>query len=325
MDGPQWSVRSAGLGAVLWLAAPWLPVGSSPSFGSLEHVFVFLPLVAAPLALLLLSTFLQPGLYGVAQRMQPMAASMVLASLFVAKGALAGALTVGWLIMAVMVAISGVRGVRRGASANLSLLAAHLFLPVGGVWLLLSRLGVGPRSFSALTVFLAAVHLHFSGFTLQILIAAARRQLEDSASRLRAAHRCVAIGAIAGIPLIAAGNAFPSPVLKLVGVASMVLSVIGLAAMSLAIAPASPSRIAKWLLVVSAVSGAAAMIVAGVYGAGELAGRGWIGIPRMVQMHGLLNAVGFTFCGLTAHLQWRSASELSRREGRAFPRATSSA
>ena len=48
--GQRWGVTSGGLGAVVWLAAPWLPVGSPPSFGSIEHVFVFLPLVAAPLA-----------------------------------------------------------------------------------------------------------------------------------------------------------------------------------------------------------------------------------------------------------------------------------
>lgn len=296
---------SAGWGGVVWLAAPWLPLGSPPSFGSIEHVFLFLPLVAMPLALLLLSTVLQPGLYGVAQWMQPAAALMVLASFFVAKGALAAGLTVGWSILAVTIGISGVRSVRRGASVNASLVAAHLFLPVGAVWLLLSRLGVGPRSFSALTVLLAAVHFHFSGFTLQLLIAATGRRLRGTASRLRVAHRCVAIGAIAGIPLIAAGNALPSPALKLTGVASMVLSVIGLAATSTLVGLESPSRVARGLLIASAVSVAVAMVVAGIYGAGELAGRGWIGIPRMVKVHGLVNALGFTFCGLSAHLQPR--------------------
>ena len=55
-----------------------------------------------------------------------------------------------------------------------------------------------------------------------------------------------------------------SPVLKVVGVTSMVLSVIGLAATSMAVALASPSRSAKALLIVAAVSVAAGMIVAGV-------------------------------------------------------------
>ena len=45
------------------------------------------------------------------------------------------------------------------------------------------------------------------------------------------------------------------------------------------------------------------MVIAGIYGVGELMGSGWIGIPRMVKIHGLFNALGFTLCGLIAHLQ----------------------
>jgi hypothetical protein len=44
------------------------------------------------------------------------------------------------------------------------------------------------------------------------------------------------------------------------------------------------------------------MGLAGVYGIGELTGADWIGIPRMVAIHGLLNALGFTWCGLLGHL-----------------------
>jgi hypothetical protein len=285
------------------MAAPSL---SPLSFGSLEHTLVFVPLVAVPLALVLLSTLLSRGLYGVAQRMQPVAAFMVLASFSVAKGALAAGLTVGWLITAVTVAISGVRGLRQGARWNASLVAAHLFLPVGALWLFLSRLGVGPRSFSALTVLLAAVHFHFSGFTLQILIAATGRALKDGTSRFSGLHRFVSVGAIAGIPLIAAGNALPSPVLKFVGVASMVLSVLGLAATMVVVARASPSRLGRGMLRVAAASVAGGMIIAGIYGAGELLGAGWIGVARMVQVHGLVNALGFTFCGLSGSLLMRS-------------------
>jgi hypothetical protein len=204
-----------------------------------------------------------------------------------------------------MVAIGGVRRAKQSTGGNLSsasLLAAHLFLPVGAVWLLLSRLGVGPRSFSALTVLLAALHFHYSGFTLQILIAATGRQLQAASSRIRAVHGCAAIGAIVGIPLIAAGNALSSPALKLAGVASIVLGSLALAATSTAVAFESRSPITRGLLLVSAASIAAGMVIAGVYGVGELTGSGWIGISRMVKVHGLVNALGFALCGLIAHL-----------------------
>ena len=59
--GPRWCVKSASVGAFAWLVAPYVPVGAPPTFGSIEHVFTFLPLVAAPLALILLSTMVEPS------------------------------------------------------------------------------------------------------------------------------------------------------------------------------------------------------------------------------------------------------------------------
>lgn len=307
----RWAIMSGALGALLWLAVPVLPVGSPPSFGSIEHVFVSMPLVAAPLAILLLSTMLradgvtEPGPRAVAQRLQPVAAAMVVASFLLPRGPLAGGLTAGWLVMTILLAAGGVRTLKFGAGAqlsNVSLLAAHLFLPIGAGWLLLSRLGVGPRNFAPLTVFLAALHFHFSGFTLQILIAATGRRLQSVSPRLCALHRCLASGAIAGIPLIAAGNIASSPALKFVGVATMVLSSLGLAATSTAVGLDARSRAPRRFLLVSAASIVGAMVLAGAYGVGELTGAAWIGIPRMVTTHGLLNAAGFTVCGLIGHL-----------------------
>jgi len=300
------------MGAVLWVAAPWLPIGAPPSAGSPEHVFASLPLVAMPLALRLASELHRPeglwtkSLYALAQRIQPIAAAMVLASFFVPKGAVAGGLTVGWLAMAVAIAVGGLQSVKPRLGVNLSnvsLLSAHVFLPVGAVWLLLSRLGVGPRNFAALTVLLAAIHFHFSGFALQIVIAATARTLQDSASRWSMVHRCVAVAAIVGIPLIAAGNLLAFPPMKFVGVASMTLAAIALAAASVAIAFASRSPWTRGLLFIAATSVAAGMIVAGIYGVGELMGKGWVGIPRMTRVHGLFNALGFTLCSLSAHLR----------------------
>src|SRR5688500_11291665 len=87
-SGSREGVTCAVMGAVLWLVGPFVPVGSPPSLGSLEHVFLFMPLVAAPLALLLLSVLLESGAdsgagsHRSARRAQPVAAAMVLASFF---------------------------------------------------------------------------------------------------------------------------------------------------------------------------------------------------------------------------------------------------
>ena len=61
-----------------------------------------------------------------------------------------------------------------------------------------------------------------------------------------------------------------------------------------------------FLLIASAACMAAAIALAGVYGIGELIGREWIGIRRMVATHGLLME-GFTVCGLVGCLRLRQA------------------
>jgi len=210
--------------------------------------------------------------------------------------------------MALIVAVAGVtsawplRGVRL---SNVSLLAAPMFLSVGAAWLLLSRLGIGPRVFSPLTVSLAAVHFHFNGFTSQVLIGATGRRLSPASPRRVTLHRLVTLGAIAGLPLLAVGKALPFPAARIFGVGTIALSFVGLSVTSSAVALAERSAVTRHLLLASAASAAAAMGLVGVYGVGELAGRDWIDVGRMVATHGLLMSLGFTLCGLVGHLRLR--------------------
>ena len=83
----------------------------------------------------------------------------------------------------------------------------------------------------------------------------------------------------------------------------MVFSTLALTINMVAVALHARSRLARFLVLVSAGSLLTAMLLAGVYGIGELAGQGFIAIPRMVVSHGMLNALGFTLCGLLGHLQ----------------------
>ncbi|HKY35146.1 MAG TPA: YndJ family transporter [Polyangiaceae bacterium] len=307
---------AAALGAALWVAAPFVPIGAPPTLGSIEHVFVFLPLVAAPLALRLLSSLLHPielaDAWGwrTVRYIQPMAAVMLLASFFVAKGTLAGCLAAPWFVWAVLLALGDGRRILQarlsGPLSRLSLVSAHVFLPIGGAWLLLFRLDIVPRDFTPLRVFLAALHFHFSGFALQILIAATGLCLPGTWRRLTELHRVSAIGAVVSLLLIAAGNIAQAPVLKFMGVSAMILSTIALASSMAAVALNASSRPARWLLLVSAGSLLSAMLLAGVYGVGELTGHTFITIRRMVVSHGILNALGFTVCGLLGHLQLRN-------------------
>ncbi|HEX9402697.1 MAG TPA: YndJ family transporter [Anaeromyxobacter sp.] len=307
---------SAGVGAAAWVAAPWLPAGTPPAAGSLDHLFLFMPLVAAPLALDLLTTAwgddggAPSPLLGFARVLQPAAAALVLSSFCAPKGLAAGMLTTPWLVMALIAAAGGVTDAwrRRGfRDFEVSLVAAQVFLPIGAAWLVLWRLGIAPRHFSPLTVSLAALHFHFNGFTSQVLIGATGRRLSRASSRLLALHRFVTVAAIAGLPLLAAGKAIPAPALRITGVGAIALGFIGLCVTSAAVAVAAQSALTRHLLLASAASAAAAVGLACAYGVGELAGRDWIGIGRMVATHGLLMSLGFTLCGLIGHLRLRRA------------------
>jgi hypothetical protein len=80
----------------------------------------------------------------------------------------------------------------------------------------------------------------------------------------------------------------------------------------------------RLMLLVSAAAITAGMVLAVDYGVGELTGRAWVGIPRMVAIHGLLNALGFTLFGLIGHLrlQLQAGDHGSSRRARTSAKMT---
>ncbi len=80
---------------------------------------------------------------------------------------------------------------------------------------------------------------------------------------------------------------------------------IGVAALTLLSLRSIPNPRGRRLLAVSAASLLAGMVLAGLYGVGEYIHRPWLDILRMIHSHGVLNALGFTLCGLTGwHLSY---------------------
>jgi hypothetical protein len=300
---------SAVIGGIAWLAAPLLPFGRLAA-GSIEHSFLFMPLVAAPLALAVLTRLRDEigaspsALLVLAGRLQPAAATFLVASFSSSSGTTAGALALPWLAVALAVAASGIRDAARRQGVRVSaasLVAAPLFFVIGAVWLVLWRLGTGPRTFSPLMVSLAAMHFHFAGFSTHVLIGATGRRVASSG--LRPLHRVVTIGALGGLPLLAAGKAFQLPIARIAGVGAMAVALLVLSVTMTRVAMAARSGITRALLVASAASGAAAVALASVYGMAELVARDWLGIETMMAAHGVLMALGFTLCGLAGHLR----------------------
>jgi hypothetical protein len=104
-------------------------------------------------------------------------------------------------------------------------------------------------------------------------------------------HRWVAVGALAGIPLIFVSKLVSSSAVKFLGVSSIVVSIITFALIAATVSFRLISPIAKRFMLASAASILFAMIVAGAFGVGEVLGRSWISVPQMVEYHGLLERV----------------------------------
>jgi hypothetical protein len=315
----RWSWGSAGLGAAVWLG--WLAVFAGKQ-GPIATLLLFAVLVLVPLALPLAATPDRAGrhvlVYRAAVYAQPAAALLVAVSFMLAPGVGAALLVTG------LVALFGLWRLRRrvlpggrawrlgglscsavaGSAAEVCLDAGLLYLPIGGVWLVVARLGMRPLDFPDVIVLLTAVHFHYAGFIAPLLAAMAGRALPANKCWARRAYRMVAAGVMAGPPLLAAGITY-SPALEAAAAVLLAASIVGLSVLILTtIVPAPRPLAQRILLLISALSAMSALVLAGIYGVGAIAGERLLTIHQMAQVHGWTNALGFTLCGLLA---WRLA------------------
>jgi hypothetical protein len=267
-----------------------------------------------------------PLAYRVAVALQPIAAGSAAASFFLATGPRAALLAFPWLVFTLAAAVFGlVRLVPRGLSRapeETCIDAGLLYLPMGAVWLLLSRAGAAPAGFGEPIVVLTAVHFHYAGFAAPILAGLAGRRLLHASPSSRRAFSFAAAGIVLGMPLVAAGIA-ASPVLEMTGVVVFVTSLLALAGLlAFRVVPQVEHRTARALLAVSALSLTVTMPLAMAYGVGELLRDPLVTIPEMVRWHGWINALGFA---VPAALAWQLARPpaLVRPPGAPFSRLRS--
>ena len=202
---------------------------------------------------------------------------------------------------------SGISVASRAWVEELSIDAGLLYLPVGGIWLLLSRLGANPLGFGDTIVLLTAVHFHFAGYAAPVIAGLAGRRLRALAPAALPVYRPAALGIIAGMALVAVGITITAVVGALlpevVAVAVLAISLMSLAALVLRyILPGAEQPGTRLLFLVSGLAPFVAMVVALAYAGGRLTGAWTITIPQMVEWHGYLNAIGFVFCSLLAWL-----------------------
>ena len=305
-DAQRFAVRSALVGAVLWSV---LGVSFFLDVAQMELIpvlFLLGPLVAAPLGLGLLcrdpeSNQLLGRLDRFTLRIQLVAAVVAALSFFFPAGPEAGLLAGAWLPICALVAVPAVSKLARRrvpSTAEACFLLARLYLLVGGVWLVLSRLGVEALGFAEPVVILTAVHFHFAGFATALIAGATARALSAADGHASPELRIVSWVVILGPAFLALGF--------LVSLAARAVLAMFFAAGLLAFSASVQTRMGRLpaavrpLLSVSNAALTFGMILAVIYAFGEYTGRDRLIIPQMARWHGVANGLGFTLCGLLA-------------------------
>lgn len=307
----RWSKGSALAGALVWLALIMVSPSGLFRVELIEKLLLLAPLVIVPLGLLLIDSPKRHGrytlLYRAAVFAQPFGAMMAVCSFLLPQGDWAALLASGWLSVTGLIALSGLaRFLSREAMSveEFCIDAGLIYVSVGGVWLVISRLGYQPLGFGDTIVLLTAVHFHYTGFAAPVLAGlAGRRALRrrESSAWTRRTFQAAAFGIVAGTPLVAAGITLSAPLLGLAGALVVSTGLWLLAALVLVlIVPALQPRPAQILLVVSSVSSTIAMALACAYAYSIVSKRLIINIPHMAMSHGIMNALGFSLCGLLA-------------------------
>jgi hypothetical protein len=306
------TVIGAAVWIVIWLA-PWNP---NLGLGTIEKLFLLGPLVVVPLGLQL------------AEVGNPWwrlsAAAGVAASFLAPAGLLAGLLTVPWLVMCGIVGTQGLISLGRSLALHryderqICQTTAMAGLVVGGIGLLQSRWGMEPLGFHEPLVLLVAVHFHFAAFVTPLVAGEVIARMVGKGGPAKRTKWILMVCALGGSPLLATGYVLHVRAARLAGATLLVAALAMIAVWILSHLKDVRPRASQVLLGTSAVSVIVAMIYAGVYAIADFFGEVWIAIPQMARTHGVINAIGFSVCGLLGWLltvtnDSKSLGSLTRR------------
>jgi len=294
--------RSGALsGAFIWGVLVLATVGGRTPLGTIELLLLLAPLVLVPLGLEVARGASISPLGRWVRLLLPIGGVLATASFFVPMGHISALLSIGWTIVCALAAVDAVMRFARGAyrsAEGICANAAFIYLFVGSLWLHVSRHGSTPFNYSALTVLLAAVHFHFTGFALPMVASATARARRARLGSAGALFPFVTAGILAGPALLAAGNIRHSPVLKTAGALLLVVVSFALAGLIGCELRGISSKAVRALLALSGALLVLGMTLVAIYAVGELSAQDWLTVPTMARLHGTLNALGFSLCGL---------------------------
>ncbi len=256
----------------------------------------------------------------------PVSALLGLTSFLLPPGPVAGACACAWVVATLLIAIAGAgRIVRRGALPieELAIDVGHLYLPVGGIWLLASRSGHALLGFHEPIVLYTANHFHFAGFAAPLIMGLVGRELglrrapgdlgdaPLATPLMRFVYTLSTTIVLAGIPLVAAGiqlsRSLERPAAVVLGAgmlgASALLVVTGTRRLAARTTPRA-RRASGLLLAIAGASLVLSMTFAVLFALTGSATRGAaapsIAFSTMALVHGIANAVGFATLAVLA-------------------------
>ncbi len=268
--------------------------------------------LVVPMALILVTLHSAPNerrLLTAARLLQPIAAALVAVAFVIHPGGPAAILCLPWLAVGALTAIVGcLRLGRLGAVYvdETAISVGLLYLPIGGLWLMATRLGFHPLGFGSEISLLTAVHFHYAGLAAATFTGMLGRAIAVAPGRWWRPYRLAAIGVVIGPVLVAAGITTTS-VVQIIGTAVLAVSLAAVALVTLTcVVPRAPWA-ARLLLISAALASPVAMMLAIVFVVGVAVGHAVVDIPAMGRSHGLLNAGAFSLLGLAGWLLVRPA------------------
>lgn len=222
-------------------------------------------------------------------------AALAALSLVLDRGPLAAALAAGWLAVPTVLGVRGLVAWRRAGAAweDVPTLAALGFLAVAGASLVADRSGVDEvLGYREPYLALTAVHFHFAGLVATTLAVLAWRRAGGGLA-------AGALGLVVGAPAVVALGFLAVPWLLVVGAMLLTLGLYGVAWVTWRdVAPAVGPPPARVLLRVSALAVVVPMLLAVSWALGEVTSLPALSVPQMAATHGVVNAVGFSACGV---------------------------
>jgi hypothetical protein len=307
---------SAFVGAIIWIvimAIQLLSKSNSPD--ALNLLLALAVSVVAPLALVLVATPNRigsyPKLFTFAVALQPVAALLAVAALFLEPGTVATLLILPWLLFT---GITAAHGFVRLFSIfppveELVVDVGLIYVAIGGFWTFLSRAALSVFDFHEPVVTLTAIHFHYISLSALVITGMIGRCLQCHESRARRLYQSAAVGMITAPVLVALGIAF-SIIIEAIATILLSLSLATLALLTLfRIVPRQGISWQTGFLVLSSVAVLFTMFFASAYVVGRLTSGWTLTIPTMIEVHGWINAVGFGLLGLFG---WAMSTPLPR-------------